>query len=238
MSKIHSAFSYYGGKSKLAHLYPAPKHDIIIEPFAGGASYSFAYAERQVVLNDLDKHTVAIWQFLTSPNAADIVDSLVPSMVIAGQRISEILPTTADRGLIQLLCAEANQGTQGTGNGRDKITTRGAVIWNRLLKRKLLEVVIPKVAHWQVHEGPYDWLENQKATWFVDPPYQNPAGARYRTNMVDFNHLSEWCQDRKGQVIVCENEGADWLPFVHLSKRRGFHTSHQKTNIAEVVWVN
>ena len=28
-------FSYYGSKSKIVHLYPTPKFDKIIEPFAG-----------------------------------------------------------------------------------------------------------------------------------------------------------------------------------------------------------
>ena len=31
-------FSYYGSKSKIAHLYPAPQYDRIIEPFAGSGT--------------------------------------------------------------------------------------------------------------------------------------------------------------------------------------------------------
>ena len=33
-------WSYYGRKSKFINLYPKPKHNIIIEPFAGTAVYS------------------------------------------------------------------------------------------------------------------------------------------------------------------------------------------------------
>jgi hypothetical protein len=236
--RFTAPFSYYGGKSKLAHLFPAPKHDLVIEPFAGGASYAFRYWERQVVLNDLDPATAAIWRFLTSDTAADVVERLVPATVDAGMRVSEILPTTAHRGLFGLLQAEANQGTQGTGAGRDKITERGAVIWNRALKRKLLEEVIPRVGHWETSCVDYQELPNRRATWFIDPPYANVAGQRYRTCVVDFPVLAQWCRKRIGQTIVCENEGADWLPFRVLADRRGFHTSHQKSKAREVVWVN
>lgn len=53
-----------------------------------------------------------------------------------------------------------------------------------------------------------------QATWFVDPPYQ-VAGVRYRYNStrIDFAALGDWCRSLDGQVIVCENDGADWLPF-------------------------
>lgn len=33
-------FYYYGAKNLLSRYYPEPKHDIIIEPFAGSAAYS------------------------------------------------------------------------------------------------------------------------------------------------------------------------------------------------------
>ena len=58
------AFTFYGGKSKIAHLYPAPTERTVIEPFCGGASYSLRYADRDVWINDLDDRTVAIWRFM------------------------------------------------------------------------------------------------------------------------------------------------------------------------------
>jgi site-specific DNA-adenine methylase len=79
MPRFTSPFSYYGAKSKVSHLYPAPVHDTVIEPFAGAACYSFRYAERRVILNDLDPSTASIWRFLTSKSAADVVERLVPS---------------------------------------------------------------------------------------------------------------------------------------------------------------
>ena len=30
---------------------------------------------------------------------------------------------------------------------------------------------------------------------------------------IDFEKLAAWCKEREGQIIVCENTKADWLPF-------------------------
>ncbi len=56
-----------------------------------------------------------------------------------------------------------------------------------------------------------------KATWFVDPPYQN-MGKLYKENKIDYQELGTYCRERLGQVMVCENEGADWLPFEKLTE--------------------
>lgn len=237
MTNFRSPFSYYGAKSKIAALYPAPQCDVIIEPFCGSAAYAFMYWERQVLVNDLDPITASIWRFLTSSHAADDVERYVPETVRAGLRVSDILPETCDAGLLGLLRAEANRGTQGARGCHDQITPMAEKCWNARLKRKLLDVVIPRVAHWQVSEDPYDVLPNIRATWFVDPPYANSAGGRYRTNAVNYMALAKWCRARNGQVIVCENEGARWMAFHPLgSSARGIKSRYQKADTQEVVW--
>ena len=40
MNDYSRIFSYYGGKSKIADWYPRAIHDVVIEPFCGGASYT------------------------------------------------------------------------------------------------------------------------------------------------------------------------------------------------------
>ena len=72
----------------------------------------------------------------------------------------------------------------------------------------------------------------------MDPPYNNAAGKKYATSTVNYTHLAEWCRSRHGQTIVCENAGADWLPFTTLTaRRRGiqYGTADEKT-AGEVVW--
>lgn len=38
---------------------------------------------------------------------------------------------------------------------------------------------------------------------------------------IDYFHLAKYCLNREGQVIVCENDKADWLPFQVLKENKG-----------------
>ena len=64
-------------------------------------------------------------------------------------------------------------------------------------------------------EGEYSDAPDIAATWYVDPPYQTPAGAHYPHKFTDHAALGEWCQSRRGQVIACDQEGSTWLPWNH-----------------------
>jgi len=87
-------------------------------------------------------------------------------------------------------------------------------------------------------------LENNKATWFIDPPYQivNKNGGIFQNGAgysktcdsanLDFAQLSNFCLNREGQLIVCEKEGANWLPFIPFRKNK---TSLNK-NYNEVIY--
>ena len=65
-------FSYYGSKSKIVHLYPTPKFDKIIEPFAGSARYSLKHWTKDVLLIDKYEIVVNIWNWLKQCNENDI----------------------------------------------------------------------------------------------------------------------------------------------------------------------
>jgi 16S rRNA G966 N2-methylase RsmD len=243
MSKMNnlpykSVFSYYGGKGKMAQHYPAPTHDLIIEPFAGAAAYAWRYHERDVFVNDVDERTFAIWSFLTRDDALDIFETYVPKVVKKGQKVSEILGDGVNYpGLVELCRAEANQATQGAKGVHEQITSMCAnKCWGVFVKK--MPYIIPRIAHWKIGNVGYEDLPNEKATWFIDPPYANVAGARYRQNAINYGHLSEWCQGRWGQVIVCENEGADWLPFTPIDhKHLSIRSRYQRANAKEVVWL-
>ena len=74
---------------------------------------------------------------------------------------------------------------------------------------------VDAIKHWRVIEGDYTEAPDAEATWFIDPPYNNKAGSHYPwgCDKIDYNALGQWCHQRRGQVIACENEGATWLPF-------------------------
>lgn len=105
--------------------------------------------------------------------------------------------------------------------------------WENGVRQRIADQ-LKHIRHWKVKLGSYAELPNRLATWFVDPPYQNKCGRSYRFHKVDFDHLGLWCKSRLGQVIACEQEGADWLPFQPLRKITGI--SGKVTT--EQVWVS
>lgn len=58
-------------------------------------------------------------------------------------------------------------------------------------------------------------------------------------NGIDFQRLGVWCKSLPGQVIVCENDGADWLPFRDLASVKSTEGRHKPARFSrEVVWTN
>jgi len=82
--------------------------------------------------------------------------------------------------------------------------------------------------------GNYEDLQNEEATWYIDPPYQFGGEYYIKSNKhIDFANLAEWCKSRLGQTIVCENTKADWLDFKPMKEMQG---SMYKTT--EAIWIN
>ena len=63
----------------------------------------------------------------------------------------------------------------------------------------------------------------------------NLDGQYYRFNnkKIDYTKLAEWCKERQGQIIVCENTKADWLDFKPLVELQG-----QLHKTTEAIWTN
>lgn len=218
-------WSYYGRKSKLVHLYPDPKHDVIIEPFAGTACYALYKDnwERSVILRDVNPKIIRIWKWLQAASPGDILSlpDVGPGVPIPKSGICK----EAD----WLIAFWANRGSEQPRNisGRYSNISR---IWEKA--KSDISDNLHKIRHWDIQIGDYRHLPNIKATWFIDPPYQC-GGDRYAyCEPVDFPSLGQWCQQRLGQVIVCENEPADWLPFSLLKDFRG-----QRTSTKELAWI-
>lgn len=214
-------FSYYGSKSKLVKYYPPPKHDKIIEPFAGSARYSLKYFDRDVLLVDKYPVIVEIWKYLQAASKKDILG--LPD-VGKGDDIREL---GLEREVELLIGFCINQGS-----AQPKKTAQSFNNWNKY-KGKLAAQLF-KIRHWEIRLGDYTDIPDQSATWFIDPPYQN-GGEHYKmsANDIDFPALAKWCQSRSGQVIVCENTKADWLPFRPMTEFSGAYT---KTT--EAIWTN
>jgi site-specific DNA-adenine methylase len=234
---FHYLLRYFGGKSKIAALYPEPYYRHIIEPFAGGAAYSLLYADHDIWLNDTNPQTVAIWRFLLRKDALKVIRDRVPFSVKAGTTIEKLTKATDPEGLVELMRAQLTPQNFGRKGVIHTATSWGAEGWDNLRER--LEYWVPRIAHWKVTMLDYADLPNKKACWFIDPPYKNEAGASYAkgSDAIKFKKLGAWCKSRHGQAIVCENAGATWLPFKTLTdKRRGIYNDDTKSTVGEMIW--
>lgn len=198
-------FYYLGRKKSLAGLYPDPEEDTIVEPFAGSGAYSLHGNRwtKQVILNDLSEKVVRVWRYLQAASYRDIINLPVLS---PGDRLSEIENLSEEERW--LIGFHVNPGAD---QNTDVVTP-----FNRWpAGQRYIAANLFKVKHWQIRHGSYLSLPDLNATWFVDPPYHR-SGRFYQTNSVDFQELASWCLAREGHLIVCEQDGATWLPFEPL----------------------
>ena len=108
--------------------------------------------------------------------------------------------------------------------------------WAEKLKRSLASQV-QFIRHWEVENKCYSHCENLEATWFIDPPYCVEGGNyRFGSKLLDYVELGRWCRERRGQVIVCENEGAVWLPFKSFRTIKGSEGEHRTGISLEAIW--
>ena len=108
--------------------------------------------------------------------------------------------------------------------------------WGEVIRARIASQ-LSQIRHWKIANKSYDQIKNQEASWFIDPPYQ-VSGVRYRFNKVDFEHLSQWCQSREGQVMVCEQDGAAWLPFSPFRTVKALEGKKGAKQSKEVLWLN
>lgn len=209
-------WSYYGSKSKLLNYYPKPKFDKIVEPFGGTAKYSLKYFDKEIYIYEKFHKIYEIWKYLQQATERDIL-----SLPDIGYK--EKIPlslSNPERWLIGFCVARgaprpATMGHKFNSWDRDKIRIASNLY---------------KIRHWKILLQDGLSHSNEECTWFIDPPYEK-MGYKYNFNKVNYQQLSLWCKERKGQVIVCENADAKWLPFTPIKTFRGVI----KTNV-EAIW--
>jgi hypothetical protein len=232
--ELRPFFGFYGGKWRDAPKhYPAPAHEAIIEPFAGSAGYSVRYAHRQVILGELDPVIHGVWDYLIHVPAREIL--AIPDLE-PGQTVDDLPISQEARSLVGFWM---NRGASRPRKGPSswmRIGIRPGSFWGERVRQTIAKQV-EHIRHWKVFNCSYENLPfSGEATWFIDPPYQRQGKHyRYGTEGIDFAELGAWCRSRSGQVIVCENEGADWLPFTPLADVK---TTRANSRSVEVVWID
>ncbi len=202
-------FYYYGRKKQIARHYPEPNFDIIIEPFAGSAAYSL-YKDnwkKEVILVEKDKRVAEIWDWLIHKATSREIENL-PELKV-GEKSSEFL---------HIIHAATKMAFKYK---TIKVTPVLARNWE--ISRRVMAQNLHKIRHWQIICGDYSESPDKEATWFIDPPYKNAPGMGYgfSSAQIDYTKLADWTRTRKGEIIFCEGEYGDYLPFQKLLELKG-----------------
>lgn len=202
-------FYYYGRKKQIAKHYPTPNYDTIIEPFAGAAAYSMFGDnwKKNVILIEKDEKVSKIWDWLINHATVDEIRQL-PDLKV-GEKSSEFL---------HIVHAATKMAFHFKTIKVTPVLERNWEISRRIFAENLY-----KIKHWTIINGDYTIAPDIEATWFVDPPYKGDAGMGYRfsSKMIDYEKLAEWAIERKGELIFCEGENGDYLPFKPLLNLKG-----------------
>ena len=234
-------FPFYGGKFMRSALYPLPRHTTISEPFAGSAGYSLRYHSADVRLNDADPVLYGLWDFLIRSSASDILH--LP-LLDHGDDVRDLGICQEARWFIGFW---VNPGSAVPKNILSSISKyppghpafRKSRNWCEAVRERVASQV-HLVSHWKVSNADYRDLPDIEATWFIDPPYQ-VAGSHYRLGRsgINYEDLARWSLSRRGQQIVCESAGANWLPFRPLySSSRAIGNKSKPAAFSEVIYTD
>ena len=206
-------FSYYGSKWIAAGYMAAPRCETVVEPFAGSAAYSLRYNVRRAILVDKSEDICSLWDFLIHASEADIAG--LPDALDSNDDLAAL--PDGPRQLVGLWVAKGRAEVSNVlspwyikyRNAKD------CRVWGPPVKRRIISQ-LDGIRGWRIIHGDYTEAPDIAAHWHVDPPYSGPPGRRYPHSDIDYEALSAWCASRKGFLQVCENVGADWMPFEPL----------------------
>jgi site-specific DNA-adenine methylase len=208
IGRLHPFFSYFGAKWRAAPHYPAPKHGLVVEPFAGSACYSLYHHQMKVILADIDPTIANLWRWLIAADANEIeaipenVDCLDDLPTCTRQEARDLVGFWFVKGSVSPVTKKFAWARTGNWDSQ---------FWGPEIKRRIINQ-LPYIRHWGVVCEDYRNLPDVEACWFVDPPYQR-HGRHYVHGSIDYRELAFWCHRRRGQLIVCEQEGAEWMNF-------------------------
>lgn len=202
-------FYYYGRKKQIAKHYPTSNYETIIEPFAGAAAYAFHGENwiKNVHLFEKDLRVAAIWKWL--------IEDATPQEI---RSLPELKPGEKSSEFLHIIHAATKMAF---AYKTIKVTPVLARNWE--ISRRVMSDNLHKIKHWTIVCGDYSVAPNIEATWFIDPPYKNQPGMGYKFSsaLIDYNELALWAKSRKGEVIFCEGEYGDYLPFQPLLNLKG-----------------
>lgn len=217
--------------------YPQPRYRRVVEPFAGSGGYSLRHYRRDIVLCDADPIITGLWRWLIAAQPSDILR--LPD-VRPGQRISDLGLMPEEEALVGFWQGRGLARPRLSGSTSEWATAPhyASQFWGPEVRARIASQ-LDAIRHWTVLDGDYTATSDLgPSTWFIDPPYCKRVGDRYRlgASLIDFAALADWCRARPGQTIVCEAEGASWLPFRSMGRSHTRMTT--RAQAGEAVWTS
>lgn len=220
--------NYYGGKFRIAKMYGEPSHNLIIEPFAGAAGYSLRHYKKKVKLYEKDINLYSMWDFLIKAKYDEIM-----CLPLDFETLDDLTLPIGAKNLIGFCL---NTGVSSPCKTRSKWARErpdSVQFWGERRRKRVAEQV-GLIKHWECSlVDTYQEIPNEESTWFIDPPYEG-AGKFYNhgSDGIIYDELGNWCLSRLGEVIVCENASAIWLPWTHSKSTK----SNNMTKVSDEVW--
>jgi site-specific DNA-adenine methylase len=206
-------WTFYGGKYKLAPRLGPPRHEQVIECFAGSAGYSIYWQPKKVTLIDVDPIIAGLWTYLTKVSPREIMR--IPSNIDA----MEELPPWVCQEAKWLIGFHMNHGLETPAIRRSNWARQpftACRFWSESIKVRIASQ-LDRVRHWKIIHGSYENAPDVRAHYFVDPPYSNHAGRTYRFHEIDYTKLAKFAKSRRGFVQVTAQDGANWMNFTPLT---------------------
>ena len=206
-------WGYYGSKSKIVNKYPEPQFDRIIEPFAGTSRYALKYYAHDITISDKDETIISIWKWLQQISKEDLLSTR--TLDNGDSLLNYDWDCKERKYLMGFLIAS------GVALSQNAVSSHRTKDY-QITQLKNISENLYKIKDWEILQCDYTILKNEEATWFIDPPYQH-GGHRYRHNnrKINYPNLKKWCDERYGEVIVCENSKATWIPLNPISTLHG-----------------
>lgn len=183
-------------------------------------AYTMHHRPSRAIGIEIDCRVVDLWRRMSSVTA-EFAESV--ELPLVGNPTDDLLVK---------LCSYSEHALS---SGTMTVTSRMVRDWRSVHRRAAADGAWATAAVDYQH-GSYEQAPDVEATWFIDPPYQraNRRGYLHGASGIDFSELACWVQKRRGQVIVCEQAGADWLPFTDFRPV----ASHRGRQSTEVIWLS
>ncbi|HEX8693428.1 MAG TPA: hypothetical protein VF746_13470 [Longimicrobium sp.] len=234
--RLKPFFSYYGSKHRIADHYPTPQTRRIVEPFAGSAAYACRWFRLDVLLIDANPKVAGVWDYLIRARSSEV---LALPLLADGEGVEALgaVPQEA-RWLVGFWLSKGAAHPPLSRSAWAREPKWHRQFWGEHIRARIAHQ-LQCIRHWKVRCANYWDSPDARADWFVDPPYEGRAGNHYRrfgSKGFDYAALASWCVERHGQVMVCENEGAAWLPFGPFRVAAGMNGTRRSGISREALW--